>query len=284
MAVKVIDVGLKFNGTLSKRTKTDYIILHHTAATQGTVQAIHNYHVNGRGWKGIGYNFYVRKDGKIYQGRPEWAVGAHATGYNDKSIGVCAEGNFEAEKMPEAQKQGIIELIKELKKKYPNVQIKRHKDFAATACPGKNYPFVEIIQAVNKKEDDIVLLKNGSRGGAVKQLQANLNKLGFNCGTADGIFGAKTEAAVKAFQKAYGLAVDGIAGPATLGKIEELLKKQNQQPDVKALQDRIKQLEIDLQNANAKVLTAEKRANDAEKELIKYKNLVANIKKIISEV
>ena len=277
MAVKVIDVGLKFNGTLSKRTKTDYIILHHTAATQGTVQAIHNYHMNGRGWMGIGYNFYVRKDGSIYQGRPEWVVGAHATGYNDKSIGVCAEGNFEAEKMPEAQKQGIIELIKELKKKYPNVQIKRHKDFAATACPGKNYPFVEIIQAVNKKEDDIVLLKNGSRGGAVKQLQANLNKLGFNCGTADGIFGAKTEAAVKAFQKAYGLAVDGIAGPATLGKIEELLKKQNQQPDVKALQDRIKQLESELQQVNAKLLTTESMAN-------KYKKAIANIKNIISEV
>ncbi len=277
MAVKVIDVGLKFNGTLSKRTKTDYIILHHTAATQGTVQAIHNYHMNGRGWKGIGYNFYVRKDGSIYQGRPEWAVGAHATGYNDKSIGVCAEGNFEAEKMPEAQKQGIIELIKELKKKYPNAQIKRHKDFAATACPGKNYPFDEIIQAVNKKEDDTVLLKNGSRGDAVKQLQTNLNKLGFNCGNADGIFGVKTEAAVKAFQKAYGLAVDGIAGPATLGKIEELLKKQNQQPDVKALQDRIKQLESELQQEKAKLLTTESMAN-------KYKKAIADIKKIISEV
>ena len=277
MAVKVIDVGLKFNGALSKRTKTDYIILHHTAATQGTVQAIHNYHMNGRGWKGIGYNFYVRKDGKIYQGRPEWAVGAHATGYNDKSIGVCAEGNFEAEKMPEAQKKAIIELVRDLKQKYPNAQIKRHKDFAATSCPGKNYPFDEIIQAVNKKEGDNVILKNGSRGDAVKQLQTNLNKLGFNCGTADGIFGVKTEAAVKAFQKAYGLAVDGIAGPATLGKIEELLKKQEQQPDVKVLQDRIKQLESELQQVKAKLLTTESMAN-------KYKKAIGNIKNIISEV
>ncbi len=50
------------------------------------------------------------------------------------------------------------------------------------------------------------------------------------------------------------------------------------------LQDKIKQLEAELQNVNAKILTAEKRANDAEKELTKYKNLVANIKKIISEV
>ena len=179
--------------------------------------------------------------------------------------------------MPDAQKQAIIELMRELKQKYPNAQIKRHKDFAVTACPGKNYPFDEIIQAVNKKEGDNVILKNGSRGDAVKQLQTNLNKLGFNCGTADGIFGVKTEAAVKAFQKAYGLAVDGIAGPATLGKIEELLKKQNQQPDVKVLQDRIKQLESELQQVNAKLLTTESMAN-------KYKKAIGNIKNIISEV
>jgi len=282
--VKVIDAGLKFTGTLKKRNKTDYIILHHSASSKASVQDIHNYHINGRGWMGIGYNFYVRKDGSIYQGRPEWAVGAHTENYNSISVGICAEGNFEAEKMPEAQKKAIIELVRELKQKYPNAQIKRHKDFAATSCPGKNYPFNEIIQTVGQKGDDIVLLKNGSRGNEVKKLQENLNKLGFNCGTADGIFGVKTEAAVKAFQKAYGLAVDGIAGPATLGIIEELLKKQEQQPDVKAMQDKIKQLEIDLQNANAKVLTAEKRANDAEKKLSDYKALFKNLKKFISEV
>ncbi len=282
--MKVIDAGLKFTGTLKKRNKTDYIILHHSASSKASVQDIHNYHINGRGWMGIGYNFYVRKDGSIYQGRPEWAVGAHTENYNSISVGICAEGNFEAEKMPEAQKKAIIELVRELKQKYPNAQIKRHKDFAATSCPGKNYPFNEIIQTVGQKGDDIVLLKNGSRGNEVKKLQENLNKLGFNCGTADGIFGVKTEAAVKAFQKAYGLAVDGIAGPATLGIIEELLKKQEQQPDVKAMQDKIKQLEIDLQNANAKVLTAEKRANDAEKKLSDYKALFKNLKKFISEV
>jgi len=277
VAVKVIDVGLKFNGALSKRTKTDYIILHHTAATQGTVQAIHNYHINGRGWKGIGYNFYVRKDGSIYQGRPEWAVGAHATGYNDKSIGVCAEGNFEAEKMPEAQKQAIIELMRELKQKYPNAQIKRHKDFAATSCPGKNYPFNEIIQAVNKKEDDTVILKNGSRGDTVKQLQTSLNKLGFNCGTADGIFGPKTESAVKAFQQRHGLVVDGIVGPATQAKLKEMLRKMEEQADVQALQARARQLEDELQQARNRVLIL-------ENELNKYKAIVDNVKKLVSEV
>ena len=61
----------------------------------------------------------------------------------------------------------------------------------------------------------MTVLKNGSRGSAVTELQTLLNKLGFDCGKVDGIFGAKTEAAVRAFQTAKGLTVDGKAGEAT---------------------------------------------------------------------
>jgi len=50
------------------------------------------------------------------------------------------------------------------------------------------------------------------------------------------------------------------------------------------LQDKIKQLEVELQNVNVKILTAEKRANDAEKKLSDYKALFKNLKKFISEV
>lgn len=58
-------------------------------------------------------------------------------------------------------------------------------------------------------------IKNGSRGTEVKTLQATLNQKG-NYGLAtDGIFGAKTEIAVKDFQKKNGLSVDGIVGPKT---------------------------------------------------------------------
>lgn len=61
----------------------------------------------------------------------------------------------------------------------------------------------------------MTLLKNGSRGEDVKVLQIKLNAYGNFGLAADGIFGAKTEAAVRQFQKENNLSVDGIVGPKT---------------------------------------------------------------------
>lgn len=66
----------------------------------------------------------------------------------------------------------------------------------------------------------VIVLKNGSKGAAVTELQTTLNKLGFDCGKVDGIFGSKTEAAVRAFQTANGLTVDGKVGEATQKALE----------------------------------------------------------------
>ena len=71
----------------------------------------------------------------------------------------------------------------------------------------------------NTSTDDDSLRK-GATGTAVKTLQTNLKKLGFYTAYVDGSFGATTERAVKAFQRKYGLTADGVAGSATLKKIE----------------------------------------------------------------
>ncbi len=65
------------------------------------------------------------------------------------------------------------------------------------------------------------LLKRGSRGEAVKKLQSALNRAGFACGAADGDFGPKTEAAVKALQQAAGITVDGEFGPVTYDALKK---------------------------------------------------------------
>ena len=58
-------------------------------------------------------------------------------------------------------------------------------------------------------------LRKGDKGEDVKELQLALNEAGFDCGKVDGIFGSKTKAAVKEYQKAHGLKVDGIVGRQT---------------------------------------------------------------------
>lgn len=63
------------------------------------------------------------------------------------------------------------------------------------------------------------MLRTGSRGDAVRKLQELLNAKGYTCGSVDDIFGSKTYAAVLAFQKANGLAADGIVGSLTWAKL-----------------------------------------------------------------
>ena len=62
-------------------------------------------------------------------------------------------------------------------------------------------------------------LRQGSRGSAVSDLQRRLATAGFSPGAADGIFGSLTDAAVRSFQRARGLGVDGIVGPQTWGAL-----------------------------------------------------------------
>lgn len=142
--MKIIETNWKWKNGLSTRSATTDIVLHHAAAVTCTAQQIDQWH-KGNGWSGIGYHFFIRKDGSIYRGRPENSVGAHASGKNSTTIGVCVEGNYETEPvMPAAQKTALKELLTYLKGKYPKAGLKAHKEVGATGCPGKNYPLAEM--------------------------------------------------------------------------------------------------------------------------------------------
>ena len=84
-------------------------------------------------------------------------------------------------------------------------------------------------------------IKSGSRGELVELVQLMLHEKGYSCGSADGIFGTKTESAVRSYQKAKGLLVDGIVGTNTYAKLftECLLKNGSRGELVKALQTRL---------------------------------------------
>jgi N-acetyl-anhydromuramyl-L-alanine amidase AmpD len=149
--MNIIEKTYTLNGGLDTRSKTNRIILHHAAATNCTVEDVDRWH-KGNGWTCIGYHFFVNKKGEVYRGRKENTVGAHAYGSNTDSIGICAEGNFEKETMPEAQKKAIQELVAYLKDKYGISKVQKHRDVNATACPGKNYPFDEIVNYTEEKK------------------------------------------------------------------------------------------------------------------------------------
>ena len=146
--MKIIERTYAWNGKLSKRYLTKYIVLHHRAGN-GDADGIHKQHINN-GWVGIGYHFYVRKDGSIYRGRPINTWGSHCIGYNDKSIGVCFEGNFENETMTKEQIKSGQELVQYLKDAYPQSKVVGHKDLYKTLCPGKNFLIEDIKKGVTE--------------------------------------------------------------------------------------------------------------------------------------
>lgn len=119
----------------------DDIVLHHSASGNNlTPEQIHAEHIK-KGWAGIGYHFVIAHDGKVYTGRPITAVGSNVENQNAHIIGICFVGNFEINgNVPTAaQIKSGIELINYLNK-IKKFNVKGHKDYKATACPGKNFP------------------------------------------------------------------------------------------------------------------------------------------------
>lgn len=227
------------------------ITIHHMAVVNGTLsgmgdwfsrsstQASSNYGIDSKGnvalyvdeskrsWcssNSANDNVAVTIEVANSKGDPNWEVSDAAYArLIDLCVDIC-------------QRNGIKELVYTGDK---NGNLTRHDMFYAKICPGPylGSKFPAIAAEVNARlnDEDYVptpipepvkddSLRVGSQGQEVKNLQNNLNGLNYNCGTADGSFGSKTEAAVKAFQKAYKLTQDGIAGPITLGKIEEVVK------------------------------------------------------------
>ncbi|MEG2527164.1 MAG: peptidoglycan recognition family protein, partial [Oscillospiraceae bacterium] len=86
----------------------------------------------------------------IYRGRPENMRGGHTTNWNYCSIGICFEGNFEAENMSDAQLTAGQELVADIVSRYPSIIIGRHSEFGQTSCPGKNFPFEFVVHPTDE--------------------------------------------------------------------------------------------------------------------------------------
>lgn len=121
--------------------KIERIIIHCSATEAGrdvSAGEIDRWH-RGRGWRGIGYHYVVRLDGRVEQGRAEAQIGAHCAGYNSTSIGVCYVGGMcggkPADTRTYEQRIALRRLIAELRSRYPGATVHGHREFAAKECP-----------------------------------------------------------------------------------------------------------------------------------------------------
>jgi peptidoglycan hydrolase-like protein with peptidoglycan-binding domain len=230
-------------------SKISKITIHHCATVNASLEAIGNAFSGSRV---ASSNYCIDSNGKIamYVEEKDRAITSSSTA-ND-SVAVTIEvmnckgaPNWE---VSDAAYEALIDLCVDICKRngieglnYTGTSsgnLTRHNMFTSTSCPGPylQSKFPDIEARVNKElnykptttitpNTTSIVLSKGSEGEDVEKLQKNLNGLNYNCGTPDGDFGSKTESAVKAFQKAYNLTVDGVAGSKTLGKIDEVVKK-----------------------------------------------------------
>lgn len=117
--------------------KINYIVLHCSASKPGrklTVSDIDKIH-RARGWKKIGYHYVIYPDGSLHQGRELSEAGAHVTGHNADSIGICYVGGLDAQGKPadtrtEEQRATLYYLLQRLKEQFPQAEILGHRDFS----------------------------------------------------------------------------------------------------------------------------------------------------------
>lgn len=97
-----------------------------------------------RGWEGIGYHYFIRRDGTVEKGRPETVKGAHVEGQNTGKIGICLAGGIDRATGPNvgvdnrtpAQIKAQIALIRDILTRHPGAKIVGHRDLKSTQCPG----------------------------------------------------------------------------------------------------------------------------------------------------
>ena len=120
-------------------------IIIHCSATRPAmdigVKEIRLWHVKDNGWSDIGYHGVIRRNGVLESGRPMDVPGAHASGHNNDSIGICLVGGVaEDGTSPERNFTGpqwatLARVVRDLLRAHPGATVHGHNEFAAKACP-----------------------------------------------------------------------------------------------------------------------------------------------------
>ena len=133
------------------------IVIHHSATNAGSMASFDNYHKNGNGWDGVGYDFVIGNGNGSGNGQVQvtfrWTqqkIGAHcrtdSTNWaNKEAVGICLVGNFDKTLPTYSQMSSLVKLVRFLSKRYniPKSRIYGHnttpRRSTKTDCPGKRF-------------------------------------------------------------------------------------------------------------------------------------------------
>jgi hypothetical protein len=235
-------------------------------------EAMRRFHVDTNGWSDIAQHVTLLPNGRFVTGRDFGRNPASITGYNDNAFMMEMIGDFDVGKDPfdGPQKESAILLARwfDQRGKY----IRFHNEASSKTCPGSGIHKYDFMNEVRNCEDCYArpTLREGSRGLEVKQLQENLNLLGYDAGAVDGIFGPQTKAAVTAFQRDHELVQDGVFGQKTRKALAAAIKNLGTgtpgggneiPPDINELVNRLNTLEA--------------KTNEIQAEITKLKGLIS---------
>jgi len=198
------------------------------AAEVRSIQAFHM----GKDYIDIAYNACVCQHGVVYEGRPVGYKSAAQNTANGTHVAICFLGG-PGRPFTDAAKQAVNAWIAAVVPAQARGVVQGHRETPgnATACPGDEITawlhaerptgtgtppatFPPAPPAVKP------LLRRGSRGPAVMELQRKLNGVSGAGLVVDGDFGPRTEQAVRNFQAFFKLGTDGIVGPKTWGMLD----------------------------------------------------------------
>lgn len=212
------------------------------------VRGIQRFHMDSRGWNDIAYNFLVCPHGAVFEGRGLWIRSA-AQGTNEGNghyYAACYLGG-QGDPFTAEAKRAFNELIGYVQANGAGKNVKGHREFHATACPGEEIflwlkanrpsqgsskPLPKPTPRPQPRDDDkwfeeVIMslptldFNRSPKSGLVDNVQGLLCATGrSDCQTKiDGDAGKDTLRAVKAFQKAAGLDADGVVGRNTWKKL-----------------------------------------------------------------
>ena len=192
-----------------------------------------------RGWTGIGYHFFIRKDGTLELGRDLEKTPAAQENNNLRTIAICLHG-LSVDLFTDAQIATLRGLCLDIDHAYRgSMTFHGHREVARKDCPVIDYkavlrldgrgalgdlngldatirqdpvPGTDVLEVLPNLRNT---LRQGDTGGYVKDLQRVLTGLGYFTGAIDGLFGNRTRAAVLAFQADNHLVADGVVGRLT---------------------------------------------------------------------